>query len=54
MNFSGRVNSESRLPLLNKLKGKRGVITKLFFSTIPGIHQRCNISITNRKESYEA
>jgi hypothetical protein len=36
------------------LKGKRGVIAKLFFSTIPGIHRRWNISDTNREESYEA
>jgi hypothetical protein len=54
MNFSGCVSTECQITFINKLKGKRGVIAKLFFSTTPEIHQRLTISVTNREEFFEA
>jgi len=54
MNFSGHVNSECQITFIKQTERKRVVITKLFFSNIPGLRWRRNNSVTNMEEFYEA
>jgi len=54
MEFLCHVNSECQITFIKQTERKKRCNYNIFFSTIPGIHQRWNISVTNREESYEA